>query len=301
MTKATIQIWNVELGLAIHIKSPNNKNIVIDLGSGYENRSPISSLTNERIHFLIITHPHRDHISDILNLDENNVSSLASARFINEDKIMKNVRSIDENIFKKYCDIVYRKFTDTETIVNSSDYPLNPENYGGLGLIYFEYNSVNEDNFNNFSLITVMKFGTMKVVICGDNEVTSLMTHMENSHFREAVKNSDILVAPHHGRQSAYLADFVNLVKPKLTIISDTSKTDASAVDLYSQHSSGLFINGLTRKCLTTRTDGNISITLNSENQSIDVTTSKYNQSKINRVLGYAVTKAIKKNPPFSS
>lgn len=27
---ATMQVWNVELGLAIHIKAPNGKYIVID-------------------------------------------------------------------------------------------------------------------------------------------------------------------------------------------------------------------------------------------------------------------------------
>ena len=31
--RATMKIWNVELGLAVHIKAPNGKYIVIDLGS----------------------------------------------------------------------------------------------------------------------------------------------------------------------------------------------------------------------------------------------------------------------------
>ena len=30
---AIMKVWNVELGLAVHIKAPNGKYVVIDLGS----------------------------------------------------------------------------------------------------------------------------------------------------------------------------------------------------------------------------------------------------------------------------
>lgn len=46
-----------------------------------------------------------------------------------------------------------------------------------------------------------------------------------------------------------------------ITIISDTAKSDASAADEYSKMSSGLEVCGRERKCLTTRNDGNITIT----------------------------------------
>ena len=41
---ATMTVWDVQLGLAIHVKAPNGKYIVIDLGTGtYEsgNSTPI--------------------------------------------------------------------------------------------------------------------------------------------------------------------------------------------------------------------------------------------------------------------
>ena len=66
---ATMTVWNVNLGLAIHIKTPNYKNIVVDLGSG--EFSPIKKLMYSTIHYLVITHPHYDHISDILNFPAN--------------------------------------------------------------------------------------------------------------------------------------------------------------------------------------------------------------------------------------
>lgn len=83
---------------------------------------------------------------------------------------------------------------------------------------------------------------------------------MKQSDFRTAVQNADVLVAPHHGRESAYHSDFVSLVNPSITIISDTAKTDASAVEKYSDMSSGWKVDGETRYCLTTRNDGNITV-----------------------------------------
>jgi hypothetical protein len=46
--RATMKIWNVELGLAVHIKAPNGKYIVIDLGST-SSVSPLQSLRGNDI------------------------------------------------------------------------------------------------------------------------------------------------------------------------------------------------------------------------------------------------------------
>ena len=40
---AVMTVWNVELGLAVHIKTPNNKYIVVDLGSN-QDFSPLKKL-----------------------------------------------------------------------------------------------------------------------------------------------------------------------------------------------------------------------------------------------------------------
>ena len=104
------------------------------------------------------------------------------------------------------------------------------------------------------------------MVVCGDNEKESLDILMNRDTFKEAVRNADILVAPHHGRESGYHDDFVSLVSPYVTIISDSSKSDASAIDKYREKSSGWKVwnrNGGSddRYCLTTRSDGNIRVT----------------------------------------
>lgn len=259
--QATMTVWDVQLGLAIHIKAPNGKYIVIDLGTGtYEsgNSSPLRKRMYDNIAYMIITHPHLDHISDILNFDINSPKILQRAKSLTNEEVMRGVRDCDKAKFKKYCDINDRY--NSPVRYDDENNTENPDNYGGLEIQTFSTLVCDHSNFNNFSIITVFKLSGIKVVVCGDNEKDSFDVLMRRSDFKDAVRNADVLVAPHHGRESAYHSDFVSLVNPRITIISDTTKSDASAVDKYTQKSRGWKVRGEERKCLTTRNDGNITV-----------------------------------------
>ena len=258
---ATMTVWDVQLGLAIHVKAPNGKYIVIDLGTGtYEsgNSSPLRKRMFDNIAYMIITHPHLDHISDILNFDINSPKILQRAKSLTNEEVMRGVRDCDKAKFKKYCDINDRY--NSPVRYDDENNTENPDNYGGLEIQTFSTSACDHSNFNNFSIITIFKFSGIKVVVCGDNEKDSFDVLMRRSDFKDAVRNADVLVAPHHGRESAYHSDFVSLVNPRITIISDTTKSDASAVDKYTQKSRGWKVRGEERKCLTTRNDGNITV-----------------------------------------
>ena len=258
---ATMTVWDVQLGLAIHVKAPNGKYIVIDLGTGTlesGNSSPLRKRMFDNIAYMIITHPHLDHISDILNFDINLPKILQRAKSLTNEEVMRGVRDCDKAKFKKYCDINDRY--NSPVRYDDENNTENPDNYGGLEIQTFSTLVCDHSNFNNFSIITVFKLSGIKVVVCGDNEKDSFDVLMRRSDFKDAVRNADVLVAPHHGRESAYHSDFVSLVNPRITIISDTTKSDASAVDKYTQKSRGWKVRGEERKCLTTRNDGNITV-----------------------------------------
>ena len=263
--QAVMTVYNVQLGLAVHVKAPNGKYIIIDLGTGVTgggNESPLLKRRYDNIGYMVITHPHLDHIDDILNFDKNPPTTLRRAKSIANEEVMEGVRESDKPKFKKYCEINDRYSSP----VSSSTDPSVPDNYGGLSISTFDTSICDKDNFNNFSIITVFQLAGCKIVVCGDNEKESLDILMNRESFKEAVRNADILVAPHHGRESGYHDDFVSLVSPHVTIISDTSKSDASAIDKYREKSSGWKVwnrNGGSddRYCLTTRNDGNVSVT----------------------------------------
>ena len=221
--QAIMKIWDVQLGLAIHIKAPNGKYLVIDMGTGnWEsgNTSPLSLLHNKDIHYMIITHPHLDHIDDILQFNNIEPTVLWRAIAITNDEVMVGVRDCDKPKFEKYCELNNR-FTRA---ISSSEDPSTEEPFDGMTVDKYFTNLCDKSNFNNFSPVTIVRLSGIKIVICGDNETASFEKLMDQAGFQDAVSNADVLVAAHHGRETGYYTDFVSKVNPRLTIISDTSK-----------------------------------------------------------------------------
>jgi competence protein ComEC len=263
--QAVMKVWDVQLGLAIHIKAPNGKYLVIDLGTGnWEsgNTSPLSMLNNEDIHYMIITHPHLDHIDDILHFEDNEPTVLWRATAITNDEVMEDVRECDKPKFEKYCEINDR-FTGA---ISSNNDPSTEIPFDGMTVDKYFTTLCDKSNFNNFSPVTIVRLDKIKIVICGDNESASFEKLIKQTGFGDDVSDADILVAAHHGRETGYYKDFVDKVNPRLTIISDSSKSSTTAQIKYTNVSRGWDVHNLKsgndekRYCLTTRRDGNIKI-----------------------------------------
>lgn len=263
--QAIMKVWDVQLGLAIHIKAPNGKYLVIDLGTGnWEsgNTSPLSVLRYKYIHYMIITHPHLDHIDDIMKFDDNAPKILWRPTSIKNNEVMEGVRDIDEPKFEKYCEINDRYSSP----VGQDEDPVSEIPFDGMTVDNYFTSLCDKSNFNNFSPVTIVQLCGIKIVICGDNETASFDYLMKQTGFQDDVSDADILVAAHHGRESGYYKDFVDLVKPRLTIISDSSKSKTTAQAKYTSISRGWDVHNRNtgedekRYCLTTRSDGNIVI-----------------------------------------
>lgn len=71
-TALDVRIWDVDHGSAAFLRA-GNKNVVLDC-SAQENFSPAEYISNEyginTIHYLIVSHPHNDHIEDLDMVDE---------------------------------------------------------------------------------------------------------------------------------------------------------------------------------------------------------------------------------------
>ena len=258
---AIMKVWDVELGLAVHVVAPNGKYIVIDLGEK-DGVSPLRSLWFKTVGYMVITHPHHDHFSDIQNISFGYPSVLWRVKAYTREELMKDVREGEKEDFEKYCDFV-ESFNGTLT---PDERPSSGIPFDGLTAEVFSTNQCDKANKNNFSGIVVLRLGNAKVVVCGDNEKASFEKLMERDDFKEAVKNAYVLVAAHHGRETGYYEEFVTLVNPYLTVISDTSKGETSVTEKYDSKTKGYSVyNRATgakenRKCLTTRKDGNIKI-----------------------------------------
>jgi beta-lactamase superfamily II metal-dependent hydrolase len=259
----TMVFWDVQHGHALYVKTAT-RHIVFDLGRGSYKRSdkefsPLSHIKNKygvkQLDAVVITHPHSDHLDDIVNFNDLNPKVLVHPKHLEEEEIRKGNATTDKQCIDEYLDInkryVYPVYDD----------PFNPANNGGVTFQVFRPTKSSQSNLNNHSIVTVISCGSFKALIPGDNENPSWNELLDDDTFRAAIKNTSILLAPHHGRESGYSEALFEHISPYLTIISDGPETDTSARDRYSRKSKGWRVysrNGESkeRKCLTTRNDG---------------------------------------------
>ncbi len=261
-----IAFWDVQHGCATYIKTPNGTHIVQDLGTGSygtnnKEFSPLLHLKNKRgvkrLDWVLITHPHKDHIDDIMNFDRLDPRVLLRPKHLTKDDVMKNVREEDKPLFEKYFEISQRYSSSVSPETN----PKSPGNNGGVEIECFTPTSCSTSNVNNHSIVTVLSYANSKVVLAGDNEPPSWEELLGRGDFKKAIKNADILLAPHHGRESGFYSELFEHFKPRLTIISDGRFCDTSATDRYSEISTGWTVHKRSggkekRYCVTTRNDG---------------------------------------------
>jgi len=273
-----IVCWDVQHGSSTYIKTPNKKHILQDLGTGkYKNKdehfSPLNYLKDnwdvKRLDEVIITHPHKDHIKDIKNFNKLSPLVFTRPRDLSKEEIMEGVREKDKSLFEEY----FKIDEDYNASVHSDEDLENTANTGGASIWPFFPQTCSISKINDCSIVTVVSYADSKVVIPGDNESASWEALLERDDFRSAISDADILIAPHHGRKSAFYPDLFDYFEPKLTVVSDGPETETSAVDLYSSKSSGWRVhhrNGGSsevRRCITTRKDGVITVKLGYKRQ----------------------------------
>ena len=271
--------WDVEHGSAAYIKTPNGKHIAVDLGARRATDAGFRPLAYLRQNYsvtqldaVIITHPHLDHIEDIMNFDGLSPKSFRRPSHLTEGEIWgtnQNAPQEIQQIIQKYIatDKRYNQPSTVETDLSI------PSNFGGVHFQLFTPVTPPRTNINNHSIVTVMTYQGVKFLMPGDNEPPSWNELLARPEFVTAIKGTHVLVAPHHGRESGYHAPLFKIINPLLTIISDGRFVDTSATSRYSTQSKGWKVsrrNGnpqLERKCVTTRNDGAIDIVVSPSNQ----------------------------------
>jgi len=264
-----VRVWDVSHGSAIWIKLPNGRNMVVDLaadGSGDQVFSPLRLMKTaygvQQLDYVAITHGHADHLDDIFRLHELYYPSvLWTPRHLTDDEIRAGNRTGDMNLVDRYL-LVRQQYTNPVPLNLDAEVATNT---GNAWVKFFTPNQCSKQNLNNHSLVVVISYQGMTIVIPGDNEASSWNELMENPQFLLAVQNATALIASHHGREAGFCAELLDLINPSLVVISDGDASDTSATNRYSAKARGCRVaNGLgtveTRKCITTRKDGHITI-----------------------------------------
>ena len=262
-------MWNVQHGSAALIQTPNGKSIAVDLGAG-EYFSPLKAIRDAgiyRLDHVTVTHPHMDHIDDILHFDELAPGTFLSPKHLTEDEIRGNNPPLNqeaEDKIQKYLEIRRRY---SSPVGPHEDVDL-PQNNGGVSIKTFVPSQSSTSNLNNHSVVTAIEYSGVKILVPGDNESPSWTELLGRSDFVSAVGGTHVLVAAHHGRASGFHQPLFEHFSPLITLVSDGRTVDTSVTSRYTGVSRGWDVDKRSggrerRYCVTTRNDGMIVVEVN--------------------------------------
>jgi len=276
MPTMNIVVWDVNHGNSIWVQTPNNKDVLIDCGSNdTTDFSPALYLKNKgrSLDYLIVSHPHTDHIQDIENIMNYNKPPMLDRPKLDLERILEANPEGDEGIIRNYFD-----FQEQYGFETSDEN--NPEYKSwGAGVSFHNFNPNEDDsNLNNLGIVTFINFGDFTLLCPGDIEENGWKRLLTQSNFVKWLGKTDFLIASHHGRNAGFYSKIFEYFTPKLTIVSDGRFRETSATDAYYNITEGWDVNKrdtkdkIKRYVLTTRNDGPIVINVDvSDNTYVDV------------------------------
>lgn len=279
-----IRVWDVDHGIAIWIKTPNDQNHWIDGGkktiNGHDEFNPAHYTRYHygvtSLDYLVISHPDTDHYNGLRDIKElfNPIRVLShNTEYFNNHRkeLFPDHRNLNE------CNKALLELHNTYiNPVNPEDSPVNPKNNGGVDVKVFNAPYYESMTTNDSSLVVFYKYNNRIFIAPGDiqelgwNELyekhnTEISTFIRGSKSR-------ILVAPHHGTESGYTQEMIDCIKPSFVIISDQYGYPSPTDDRFRNVGTGEIVDGKLCAFASTKTSGRIKVVFDSRGN-IDIST----------------------------
>ena len=232
---------DVGKGDCILLQSGNNA-VLVD--TGYENTTDdvLSCLQTHGVGHLdaiIITHYDRDHFGGISAIGKAMaVGTIYLPGYVGADKHYRTCISSVESLGVP----TQRVTEEVNGHLGNASLTVSPSN-----VQYVLEAGETEGNDNDVSLVTSLVNGNDSYLFAGDLEEEGIAAYLAAKHGQ-----FDVLKMPHHGGHSDNTSEFLNDVRPKLAVITDSKKESASKktlkllksadVETYSTSSNGTIV-----------------------------------------------------------
>ena len=253
-----LQIFDVEHGACALLTCDNGTRFMIDCGhnatTDWRPGTYLKQQGVDTLEMLAVTNYDEDHVSGIANLFDtidvrwlvrnSDVSSEAIRDLKSEDGMGAGIERLIHGI-----EYVFTGGTDS--------FPV----FSGLEWQAFWNDPSTFDDENNLSCVVHLKCHGIGVMFPGDLERSGWLELLKRTAFQQALRDTSVLVASHHGRENGCCGEIFAYCKPYYIVISDkgymydTQKT----IPFYrSITTGGPFRDSTRRRVLTTRRDGRI-------------------------------------------
>lgn len=206
-----VHFIDVGEGDSILIEASKGKSALVDTGnliSGYNIVEYLRKNKIRKLDYLIITHPHPDHIGGIFFV----------LRMIEVGKIYDNGQALLEA--EKLCDIYhwYREFVRTRpnyAVLKEGDILFLGDEIP-LRVIWPQESPDSTVNFNSYSLVIKLDCGESSFLFTGDLDALGESGLLET----RADLRADVLKIGHHGAEDTTTPMFLQAVSPRFAVVS---------------------------------------------------------------------------------
>lgn len=199
-----VSVINVGQGDAIFIKTPDNKNILIDSGSREDKDKLYEFLKSKNIKnidLLVGTHPHEDHIGNMASvIRDYTIGQVYMPKVTHTTKTFKNVM---EAIKEKSVSLKAPSVGDTL-------------DFNGAIFKILAPNSGKYKDINNYSIVMKLTYKNNSFLFMGDAEKESEKEIIKKGETLKA----DVIKLGHHGSSTSNTKEFIEKVNPKYAVAS---------------------------------------------------------------------------------
>ena len=184
-----------------------DKVMMIDTGTKSRNikiRESLLALGIDKIDYLVITHPHDDHMGNAADIIK---------KYSVENIIMPKIAKENQVNTLTYNDLInsIAKYNVNPLTVNAGD-KINFESANIDFLTPFKQN----DNLNNMSIVLKVNYGETSFLFQGDAE-ESIENQLLN---RDIDISADVIKVGHHGSNTSSVDKYLSKVNPSVAVVS---------------------------------------------------------------------------------